>query len=80
MKIFNFLNRFLKKILFLEGMEGEREGEKYQCVVASCAPPTGELTHNPGMCPDWESNPVTLWFLAGTQSTELHQPGLNRFF
>ena len=36
------------KILFIyfrqRGRKGEREGEKYQCVVASCAPPTGDLT------------------------------------
>ena len=43
--------------LFLErGREGEREGEKHQCVVASWVSPTGDLAHNPGMCPDWESN------------------------
>ena len=43
--------------LFLErGREGEREGEKHPCVVASCAPPTGHLAHNPGMGPDWELN------------------------
>ena len=36
--------------------EGEREREKHQCVVASHAPPTGDLAHNPGMCPDWELN------------------------
>ena len=35
--------------------EGEREGEKHQCVVASHTPPTGDLACNPGMCPDWES-------------------------
>ena len=35
---------------------GEREGEKHQCVVASHTPPTGNLTCNPGMYPDWESN------------------------
>ena len=41
------------KILFLErGWEGERKGEKHQCVVASRIPPTGYLAHNPGMCPD----------------------------
>ena len=50
-----------KKIFYLfifreRGREGEREGEKHQCVVASCAPPTGDLVFNPGMCPDWESN------------------------
>ena len=48
---------FLIFYLFLEmGKEGEREGEKDQCVVASHTPPTGDLAHNPGMCPDWESN------------------------
>ena len=38
------------------GREGQREGEKYQCVVASGAPRTGDLARNPGMCADWESN------------------------
>ena len=38
------------------GKEGEKEGEKHQCVVASCTPPTGDLVHNPDMYPDWESN------------------------
>ena len=38
------------------GKERGREGEKYQCVVAPGTPPTGDLAHNPGMCPDWESN------------------------
>ena len=41
--------------LFLErGREGERGREKHQCVVASHAPPTGDLAYKPGMCPDWE--------------------------
>ena len=38
-------------------LEGEREGEKHQCVVASCTALTGDLARNPGMCPDWEPNP-----------------------
>ena len=43
--------------LFLERGEGkERVGEKHQCVVFSHVPPIGDLAHNPGMCPDWESN------------------------
>ena len=37
-------------------MKGGREGEKHHCVVVSHMPPTGDLAHNPGMCPDWESN------------------------
>ena len=57
------------KILFIfrkRGRERERkgEGEKHQCVVASHAPPTGDLAHNTGMCPDWESN----WRPFGLQS------------
>ena len=52
-----YLNFFLK-ILFVyfrqSGREGEREGERHQCVVASHAPSTGDLACNPGMCPDWE--------------------------
>ena len=48
---------------------------------ASHAPPAGDLTHNPGMCPDWESNWRLFGLQAGTQSTELHQPGhLSAFF
>ena len=48
-----------KKILFIFSErkgEGEREGEKHQCVVVSHVPPTGHLTNSPGMCPNWESN------------------------
>ena len=50
---------FFKKILFIfrqRGKEGDREKErkKYQCVVASHMPPTGDLAHNSGLCPDWE--------------------------
>ena len=54
--------------LFLERGEGkETEEEKHQCVVASHVRPTGDLTHNPGMWPDWESNPDPL----------VHRPALN---
>ena len=56
------------------GREGEREGEKHP-LVASCMPPTGGLVHNPGLCPDQESNwqPFSLWDDA--QPTEPHQSG-----
>ena len=50
---------FLRFYLFIfrdSGREGEREEEKYQCVVASCTPHAEDLACNPGMCPDWESN------------------------
>ena len=42
--------------IFREGKGGTTKGEKYQCVVASQAPPPGDLACNPGMYPDWESN------------------------
>ena len=68
-------------ILFLDREEGrEKEGEKHQCVVASHAPPTGDRAHNPGVCPDWESNWRPLGLQAGTQSTEPHHPGLFLYF
>ena len=38
------------------GREGETEGEKHQCVVASYAPPARDMACNPGLCPDWELN------------------------
>ena len=53
-------NLFFKIILFYffleRGREREREGENHQCVVAPHGPPTGDLDHNPGLCPDWELN------------------------
>ena len=55
----------------------EREEEREKCVVASCTPLTGDLAHNPGTCPDWESNWRPFGSQAGTQSTESHQPGLH---
>ena len=75
------LLKFLRKDFiysFLErGREGEREGEKHQCVVASHTPPTGDLAHNPGMSPDWESSWRPFGSQAGTQSAEPQQPGHN---
>ena len=69
----------LKNISFIHFLErsreGEREGEKHQCVVASHASPTGDLVSNPDMCPDWESNWGPFGLQASIQSTEPHQPG-----
>ena len=48
-------------------------------VVASHMPPTGELAHNPGVCPDWKSNQRPFGSQAGIQSTEPHQPGPYNF-
>ena len=52
------------------------EVQEIHQVVASHTPPAGDLACNPGMCPDWESNPRPFGFLVDAQSTELHQPGL----
>ena len=59
--------------LFLERGKGRREGEKHQCVVASCVSPTGSLVCNPGMCPRLEIELVTLWF-AGWHSIHWATP------
>ena len=37
--------------------------------------PTGDLAHNPGMCPDWELNQQLFDPQASAKSTESHQPG-----
>ena len=47
---------FFKIVIYLfilreRGREGEKEGEKHQYMIASHAPPTGELARNPGVCP-----------------------------
>ena len=76
---------FKKKQFYLlifrkRGREGEREGEKHQCVVASHQSATGDLACNPGMCPDWELNQQPFGLHHGAQSTEPHQPGHIVFF
>ena len=53
--------------------DGEREGEKHQCVVASYVPPTEDLACNPGVCPDWELDHWPFGLQASTQSTEPYQ-------
>ena len=67
---------FFKDFIFIikeRRREGEREGEKHQCVVASHTPSVG--AHNPGMCPTWESNQQLFDSQAHAQSIELHQLG-----
>ena len=51
-----YFERFYLFIFRETGTVGEGEGQKYQCVVASRMPTTGDLAHNPGMCPAWESS------------------------
>ena len=53
------LSYFLKDFIYLfreSEREGDREEEKHQCVVVSQVSPTGDLAHNPGLCPGWEWN------------------------
>ena len=65
LEIWIFLKRFYLFTFRERGRKGEREGEK-QCMVASHVSPTGDLARNPGMCPDWESNPGPFGLQAGT--------------
>ena len=74
-EIFLMFKIFYLFIFRERGREGEREGEKHQCVVASHTPPTGDLACNPCMCPDRESNWWPFPSQSNTQSTESHQPG-----
>ena len=76
----SFFLRFYLFIFRQRGREGEREGEKHQCVVASHMPPTGDLASNPDMCPDWELNWQPFSSRTGAQSTEPHHPGLSYFY
>ena len=71
MILFLFFKDFI--YLFLERGEGkEKEREKN---INVCLPPTGDLTCNPGICPDWESKRQPFGSQASTQSTDPHQPG-----
>ena len=76
-------NHFLKDFylfIFRERVkEGEREGERHQS-IASHVPPNEDLAHNPGMCPDWESDRQHFGLQASAQSTEPCQPGQTTAF
>ena len=56
--------------LILEGKE--REGGRETSIGYLSHPPTGDRTHNPGMCPDWASRPVGLQMIL--QAAEPHRP------
>ena len=73
-----FLKRFY--LFILERKGGRKRGrEKSMCGCLSHAPYWGpDLDCNPGMCPDWELNQQPFGSQAGAQSTEPHQPGLER--
>ena len=72
---FDFFLRFYLFIFRERGREEERE--RINVLVASRVPSTGDLTRNPGMCPDWKSNLQPFGLQVDAQSTEPHQPGLD---
>ena len=57
-----------------------REGEKHQCVVASHAPPIGDLACNQACALTGNQNSGPFGSQSGTQSTEPHQPGLKSLY
>ena len=59
--------------------EGEREGEKHQCVVASHVPPAGDLACNPSLCPRLGIELVTLSF-TGRHSIRWGTPARAKWF
>ena len=71
----DFIYLFLERV---EGKEKERERNINVWLPPTCPPTDLSLAHNPGMCPDWESNLWSFGSQAVTQSTELHQPGLEK--
>ena len=68
----HFFKRFY---LFIFRGEG-REKEERNIDVWEIRTPTGDLTRNPGLGPDGESNQRPFGSQASTQSTEPHQPWL----
>ena len=73
------LLEFFKDFVYLflergEGKEKERE-RNINMWLHLMHPPTEDLDHNPGMCPDWELNQWPSSSQAGAQSTEPRQPG-----
>ena len=61
--------------MFREGKGGRKKGRETSMYGSSCVPPTGDLAHDPGMCPDWESNQWPFGSQSQPQSTETHQSG-----
>ena len=73
---FYFLKYFIYFIFTQRGREGEKEGEKHQCLAASRAPPTGDLVCNPSMCPDLKSNWQPFGLQACAQSLSYTSQGI----
>ena len=76
---------FFKDFIYLllergKGRERNINMREIHQSVASRMPPIGDPVHNPGMCPDWESNWQPFGLQAGTQSIDPHQPVLKQDF
>ena len=73
--------KFIDFILlrFYRRRREEKEGRNSDWLPLAC-PQLGTWPHNPGMCPDWESNHQPFSSQAGTQSTEPHLPGATVLF
>ena len=76
--------RFFKKdfYYFIFRQRGRERGEKERNIsvwLPLMCPPLGNLACHPDMCPDRESNQRPFGLQTSTQSTELHQPGLEYF-
>ena len=74
-EVLSFFKRFYLFLMRGDEREKERERNINVWLPLACLP-TGDLAHNPGMCPDWELNLLPFGLQASTQSTEPHQPGL----
>ena len=78
-----FIFFLFKKILFVylrqRRREGERGGEKHQCVAAFHAPPTGDLTWSTPQAWALTRNQTGNPLVCRLVLTELHQPGLFSF-
>ena len=84
-QIFLSLLRFYLFIFREKGRERHREEEKYQFVRETSIgclsqAPTRDMAHNPGMCPDWESNRQLLGLQDGGPPTEPHWSGTSKHF
>ena len=57
------------------GKGGRKRGRETSICGRLLQAPTRGLAHNPGMCPDWESNQRFFGSQAHIQSSELYQSG-----
>ena len=68
-----FLKIFYFIYFWTEGKGRRKRGREISVYGCLHTPPTGDLAHNPGMCPDWGSNQWPFGSQAGALFTETHQ-------